>query len=164
MSSPVRLSVALLASLVPYTPLAAQQVGAAPLDSGTLIRITMLSGGAVRGRLLEPFQPSTSSTLVFCSYPGSPCISKTEPHVQSVPSTTIATLEIGAGSHWLKGGLLGAGVGAALGGFFVYLANGLCDTSACRSSAPRTAFGLTAFGFGLGALFGSSSPRWKPAP
>jgi hypothetical protein len=102
--------------------------------------------------------------LVFCSYPGSPCISTIEPHAQGIPASQITTLELASGSHWLNGGLIGASVGVVLGGAFVLLNDGLCNTAECRSSGPRTAVGLTIFGFGLGALFGASSPRWRLAP
>ena len=164
MSYSLRSYLLVLASFAASTSASAQQVGTVPLDSGTLIRISTTAGGAVRGRLLERFQPSLSSTLVFCAYPRSPCLSRTDPHVQSLSIAEVSTLDIAAGSHWLKGGSIGAGIGAGLGVFFIYLNNGLCDTSECRSAGPRTALGLTLFGFGLGALFGASSPRWKSAP
>ncbi len=153
----------ILSSLVLLPAAVAQQLGAMPLDSGTLIRIKVSAGYAVRGRLLEPFQLSTSPTLVFCSYQGS-CISKTDPHVQAVPIAQIATLEVASGSHWLRGGLIAGGLVAVLGGGYLHLANGLCESPECRSSARRTTITVTIFAFGLGALLGAGSPRWRPAP
>jgi hypothetical protein len=147
-----------------FGPASAQRLGTAPLDSGTLIRIHLATMQIVRGRLLEPFQPTISPALVFCSYPRSPCRSTTEPPAKSIPVSQVTTLDVATGSHWLKGGLIGAGVGAVVGGAFIILANGLCDTSNCRSSGPPTAVSLTIGGFALGALFGSSSPRWSPVP
>ena len=165
----MRFFITALISLLPFTPAAAQQLGSAPLDSGTLVRINISTGHPVRGRLLEPFHPSASPALVFCSYPGSPCISRTEPHAQVMPVTQITTLEMATGTHWLKGGLIGAGIGAVLSGVLVYLAIGNCDNTGCHSSGHRTgvrlaAAGVTALGFGLGASIGDSSPRWRPTP
>lgn len=161
--SPVRLFIPILTSVVAVAPLKAQQVGSIPLDSGTLVRITLLHGHAVRGRLLEPFQPSASPAFVFCSYPAAPCMSRTDSHVQSVPTMEVTALEVAAGSHWLKGGLIGAGIGTALGGGADYLCRGLSDSPSECSHASVIILGAL-WGFGLGALFGSTSPRWIPAP
>jgi hypothetical protein len=83
--------------------------------------------------------------------------------VQAIPAAQVTHLDIAAGSHWVRGGLIGAGVGALVGGFFILLADGLCDTAQCKTSSRRAALAPLGLGFGLGALFGSASVVWRPA-
>jgi hypothetical protein len=157
-----RLAVTLLAFAVATTPATARQIGAMPVDSGTLVRVTLVTNTIVRGRLLERFSPSISDTFVFCSYPASPCASKTDPLVRSLPVAKVTKLEVGVGSHWVRGGLIGAGIGTVLMAAGIYFNNGLCESDDCLISRAWVISGA-AVGFGIGALFGGSSVRWEHA-
>src|SRR6266545_179943 len=158
----IKCKITLTLLVVVHTSASAQQLAAVPLDSGTLVRFHASNTHWVRGRLLQAFRP-TSSTLILCRYPAPPCAALSDPHVQAIPAGQVAHLDIAAGSHWVRGGLIGAGLGAAVGGFFIVLGDELCDTADCKTSSRRAALAPLGLGFGLGALFGSAAVRWRPA-
>lgn len=70
-----------------------------------------------------------------------------------------------ADSHWLTGGLIGAGVGVGSGLGFAYGACTLTEEGAanCRKAAmPVGAIIMGGVGFGLGALIGSAFKKKNP--
>ena len=156
----LRIIIVLLLAL--RTRAGAQGLRTVPIDSGTLVRLHVSNHQSVRGRLLQPLSPATAN-LIFCRYPGTPCTAFSDPRVETIPGAQVARLDVATGSHWVRGGLIGAAVGAALGGVFIALGNGLCDTADCKSSSRRAALGPLALGIGIGVLFGSASIVWRPA-
>ena len=91
-------------------PLATQ-----PIDSGTLVRIRLDSGTAIRGRLLATFVPGTSQ-LQLCLYPGRACTGAADPRGHTIETRVVGRLEVAAGSRWRTGAVIGAVLGIAAGG------------------------------------------------
>jgi hypothetical protein len=134
-----------------------------PLDSGRLVRLRLDDGTAVRGRLLRPFA-ADSTEIRFCRYPAPPCTRPDAPGAAVLAAARIAAVEVQRGTGLWRGVAIGAGIGALLGGFTGWLHNGLCDHPGCGTALP---FWVAAGGVsgGLwGALFGSQSVVWRPAP
>jgi len=156
---------AMLVALVPAPLTAQDSLVHATIDSGTLVRMHPSTGASIRGRLVQPLSPS-STIIRYCRYPAPACTNPADTTaIRSLPTAGIQRLEVQRGSEWftgaLTGGLVGAGLGLLVGAF----ANGLCeDTSGC---GPPTGvyLGVGALGFGaLGAMIGSGSIKWGPAP
>lgn len=83
----------------------------------------------------------------------------------AILSLTAAPSTAKAGSHWLTGGLIGAGVGVGSGLGIVYGACTLTEegTTNCRKvSMPIGAIIMGGVGFGLGALIGSAFKKKQP--
>lgn len=148
--------VALCLLLVPGV-VDAQQ--ATSIDSGIVVRMHRADAATIRGRLFTPFQPGNTA-LVYCRYPAAPCLNAAA--TESLAVSAIMHLDVAQGSHWKRGALIGGAVGAVLGGLVIAFANGLCDTSSCRSDAKLAALVPLGMGVGLGAAFGSTSLVWKP--
>lgn len=147
--------VTLLLLLVPGVAVAQ----AAPIDSGIVVRMHRTGAATIRGRLFTSFQPG-NTTVVYCRYPAAPCLNAAA--TESLALADIMHLDVAQGSHWKRGALIGGVVGAALGGLLIAFANGLCETSSCRSDARLGALVPLGMGVGLGAAFGSTSLVWKP--
>ena len=140
------------------TPLAAQ-----PIDSGALVRIRTLSGSAVRGRLFNRLEPS-SSHLQLCIYPGRSCTQPSDERVRTFATADISRIDIAAGSRWRTGALIGALLGAASGS----LGHAFAEDSDAHSGpvAPEAQFLIIgALGGALwGAIFGAGFDAWRLAP
>ena len=145
------------------TPLTAQrQQVTQPVDSGTLVRIRLDSGSAVRGRLLATLQPGAQA-LQLCLYPGRRCSAAADARVRTIETSAIRRFEVSAGSHW--------GTGALIGGVLGFLAGGLVhgfasDTDAGghpQSVMPFLVKGVLG-GALWGALVGSGLDSWRHAP
>lgn len=83
----------------------------------------------------------------------------------AILSLTAAPLTAKADSHWLTGGLIGAGVGVGNGLWITYGACTLTEegTTNCRkTSMPIGAIIMGGVGFGLGALIGSAFKKKIP--
>ena len=139
----------------------AQRLATAPIDSGTVIRMHLANAQTVRGRLLQTFTPSTSA-LTFCRYPGTPCATLSDPHVQTVPALQVTGLDVAQGTHLVKGAMIGGAIGGLLAFVYFQFGHGLCDTSRCISETDRGALGAFGLGLGLGVAFGSQSVKWRP--
>lgn len=150
-----------LVALVALPAVATAQQGGG-VDSGTVVRFQMATGGTMRGRLLRPIRAS-SPTITYCRYPGVPCRTRDDSGMRTVEGPQVAHVDVADGSHWVVGGVIGGAIGAAFGGAAIAFANGICDTDACRASGRRGAAVTVALGLGLGMAFGSTSLRWRPA-
>lgn len=78
---------------------------------------------------------------------------------------TAAPITANADSHWLTGGLVGAGVGVGSGLGIAYGACTLTEegTTNCRKSAmPVGAIIMGGLGFGFGALIGNAFKKKTP--
>jgi hypothetical protein len=165
MSSRAAVLLAVFCTLSP-TGLAAQDtLVRTTIDSGTLIRMHPAAGASIRGRLTQPLGPST--TLVqFCRYPVPSCATGSDSSAyQRIPTASLVRVEVQQGSRWATGALIGGSIGGLLGGLLGAVANGMCeDANGCGT--PTIVYALIgAAGFGgFGALIGTGSPRWRPAP
>ena len=134
---------------------AAQDRAPAVLDSGSVVRVHLASGGPAVGRLLIPFTPASPS-LRYCAYKSPGCRTSSD-FIHEVPRDSIVALDVRSGSHGGKGALIGAGIGAGLALFTASLAD---------NGVPGGAWSFAALGAADGALvgwlFGSMSPRWRP--
>jgi hypothetical protein len=154
---PVRLALVALVAL----PRVANAQQGSPVDSGTVVQFHMAAGTTMRGRLLVPILSSTP-TITYCRYPGVPCRTLDDPGVRTVAGPEVAHLDVAAGSHRVRGALIGGAIGAGLAGVGLYVGQ-LCEDSECRASVRRGAAVTVALGLGLGFVFGSTSLRWRPA-
>ena len=154
----VLLLVAVLAPAgVSQTPLLTQ-----PIDSGMLVRMRTADQGQVRGRLLARFGPA-SDRIIFCRYPGNPCLDSTALGRVARPAASVFELEVATGSHWAGGALVGGLSGLGAGLLYGAINRGLCDSSSCLNSG-RFTVGAVLFGMFWGAIVGSTSIRWGAAP
>ena len=78
--------VGVIAALMPVS--AQAQIATARIDSGALIRMWLSGTESVRGRLLQPFAPS-DTVLTSCRYPAVPCVSRSDPHVQTIAAARV---------------------------------------------------------------------------
>jgi len=159
------LACSLILAAVPVGLAAQDSLVHATIDSGTLVRMHPATGAPVRGRLVRPLTPS-STFVHYCRYPAPPCTNPADTTaIQQVSTTTLQRLEVQRGSQWATGALTGGLVGAGLGLLVGLASNSLCeDSSGC---GPGTGVymlsGAVLFG-GLGAMIGSGSIKWGPAP
>jgi hypothetical protein len=134
-----------------------------PLDSGALVRLHLDDGTVVRGRLLRPFAPD-STQLAYCRYPAPPCRHPDSPRVAHLDAALVSALEIQRGTRLWRGVAIGAGIGAALGWLAGSLYNGFCDYVGCGTPISLWMLSGTVQLGAWGALFGSQSVVWGPAP
>ena len=156
---------AILCALAPTSLVAQDSLVHATIDSGTLIRMHPITGASIRGRLVQPLTPSSAFVQV-CRYPAPPCTPKSDSLAfQRLPAASLARIDVQQGSRWTTGALIGGIFGGALGGLASAFANGMCeDPEGCGASTPVYALIGAAFFGGFGALIGSGSPKWVPAP
>ena len=152
--------IALCALAVTSSALGGQAVTLrSPLDSGTLVRLTPTSGTSMQGRLFQRAEPGSAS-LCFCRYPGPPCTAGDDStRLRSQTMASLMRLEVQRGSHVVRGGLIGAGIGFLVGS----LIKGLLDYS-CEGDCGQTHYvlwGTLSVG-ALGALIDGSSATWGP--
>ena len=133
-----------------------------PIDSGSLVRIRLVSGDQVLGRLVARFGPSTDR-MVFCRYPGNPCLDSTAAGLRVQLRSGIAQVEVATGSRAAHGAVIGGLVGLGLGLLEGALISALCDSDNCPQPAALVVAG-TVGGVAWGAIFGSTSIVWRPAP
>lgn len=151
--------------LAPTTLIAQDSLVRATIDSGTLIRMHRATGAPIRGRLIQPLDP-TSTIVQVCRYPAPPCTTQSDTAAfQRVPTASLIRVDVQQGSRWATGGIIGGAVGALLGGLVGAFVNGMCEEpDGCGASTAVYAL-VGAAGFGtFGALIGSGSPKWRPAP
>jgi len=137
------------------------------VESGTLVRMHPTTGGAIRGRLTQPWTQSTTLVRV-CRYPAPPCsgLSDTSAY-QSISTSSLVNVEVQQGTHWASGAWIGGVFGGLFGALAGDFAWGMSDCFNCGGSQAAAIAGGALIGAvisaGFGALIGSSSPRWKPA-
>lgn len=136
----------------------------ATIDSGVLIRMHPTEGAAIRGRLVQPLGP-TSVTAMYCRYPAPPCTDPADTaSIHQLATRSLVRIDVENGTNWRTGGIIGAVVGALLGALAAELQSD-CDPGTCSGASPGGSIVIGAFVVGgIGALIGSSSPRWGPAP
>jgi len=154
-----------LCALIPIGLKAQGSLVHATIDSGILVRMHPASGTPILGRLVQPLGPSTT-TIRFCRYPAPQCTDPTDSVViQRRLTTSIARLEVQRGDHWATGAGIGGAIGLLFGGFVGALRNGFCEESSGCGPSTGAFAAIGAIGFGvIGALIGSGSPKWRPAP
>lgn len=136
----------------------------ATIDSGTLVRFHPLSGPPTRGRLLQPLSPS-STIVVFCRYPALPCTNLADSTtLVRLPVDGLERVELQTGTRWATGAWIGGAIGVTLGGLASALGHGLCESTDCGPPVAVEAFISGVFVGLIGALIGSGSPTWAPAP
>ena len=131
---------------------------AEPIDSGTLVRLHLLSDSIVRGRLIGRLVPP-AATIVLCRFPGPPCTATTDPGVARWPLASVQQLEVSKGSAVKTGAvigfLIGLVVGTELGQFCI---DGPCPSAghaAVHVGLPVA--GIFAF---IGGAIGDGKVRW----
>jgi hypothetical protein len=145
---------------------AQQPLLTAPLDRGTVARLHLFSGATETVRLVDPFGPG-SATLTSCPFQARPCGPEPDPLRVTRPAADVERMDVRVGSKAGQGFLIGAAIGFALGVASARLAAGLCDCPANSGNSgiavlyPIT--GIVVWG-GIGALIGSGSSKWRPAP
>ena len=157
MSFGTRIGVALMFALA-VNGRAQIPASAAPIDSGTLVRLHLLGDSIVRGRLIGPLVPP-ESTIVLCRFPGPPCTATTDPGIAMWPLTSVRQLEVSKGSAAktgvVVGFLIGLVVGTRLGEF--------CLDGPCPSAGHAALHvGLPVAGFFalIGGAIGDGKVRW----
>lgn len=136
------------------------------LDSGTLVRLHFDSGSVVAGRLLAPLA-ADSGTIRYCLYPRPRCTAMAGRNYAEASTASIRHIEVQRGTHAVRGAIIGAAVGAAALIVMSYAAGLGAKTPSEVGGVAQWTLGLAvglAFPAGIGALFGSQSPRWGPAP
>jgi len=144
-------------------PLAAQrQLVTQPVDSGTLVRIRLDSGSAVRGRLLAALQPGAQA-LQLCLYPGRQCSGAADARARTLEISAIRRLDVSTGNHWVTGALIGSVLGFLAGGMAHGFASDTDSGGHPQSLMPFLVRGV-AGGVLWGAIFGAGFDSWRHAP
>lgn len=139
---------------------------AAPLDSGTIVRL-QTSSRWIEGRLLRP-ATATSDAYVLCLTPRVDCTETTNPKLaERVARGDVTKVQVQRGNRMSNGVRIGAVAGALLGLGVASVGNALSDCE-CRANKWRT-YGAGAavgalFGMAVGALIGGVTPAWADAP
>jgi len=158
-------AVAARGQLPSYSIAAQQPLVQSTLDSGTLIRLHLRPDTRLAGRLLAPFGPD-SALLRYCRYPAPQCTGAGTLSYRETPSLDVLRIEVRRGSHWVRGAAIGAGIGTPLLfglGYAAGTLRGPDDYGGVIPLALAYVF-AAAVPAGIGALFGSMSPRWGPPP
>ena len=162
---PLACALALFCFVTPVELAAQDSLIHATIDSGTLIRVHPATGASIRGRLIAPLTP-TSITAQVCRYPAPPCTPASDSLAfRRIPTASLVRVDVQQGSRWGTGAIIGGVFGGVLGGLAGAWANSDClDSGGC--GAPTAVFALVGAAFfgGFGALIGSGSPKWVPAP
>jgi hypothetical protein len=133
-------------------PDALQEVNAAPR-----VRVRLVSGE--RGTLYGPAVDSVSLSYTRNRLLGS---SGSLAQVPSpLPVAQITQIQVPHGSHALLGGKVGAAIGCGLSLIVIATTSGNGWTSPTPDEAGFEIVALTFMGAGVGALIGSTSPRWR---
>lgn len=135
----------------------------ATVDSGVVVRM-WVGDVETRGRLLGSIR-SGSDSVPYCRYPGPPCRAPVRPaQLGWFAPDELDHLDVQIGNRAWKGARIGGIIGVALGVAMGEMAYGFCDTGNCPSESQAIAAGILSgglFGGGLGALIGSSFPRFE---
>ena len=99
------LSVVPVALMLMVSRASATQFVTDPIDSGTVIRLTLSRSESVDGRLLQTFT-SSSSALTFCRYPGLRCATLSDPRVQVVPAAQVIWVKVAGRTNIATGVIL----------------------------------------------------------
>jgi len=146
-------------------PLAAQTPAPSPplhVDSGAVVRLHFVSGGALAGRLLAPFAPD-STAWVYCPYGTSFCHPGGELRRLVTPASAVATVDLRTGSQAGNGVAAGASLGVAAGLILCgseHISQGSCGWK----QFPGTALPIVIGAAALGGVVGMLRPRWRRAP
>jgi hypothetical protein len=164
MRPPAVLLLTTLLGLTPAALLAQDSLVRTTIDSGTLIRMHPVAGPTIRGRLLQPLGPS-STVVQFCRYPAPPCTAPIDSAaLGQYPTASLTQIDVQRGSHWAVGAAAGGVFGLFIGGAVAAAAAIGCGESGdCPSGAVVFGIPLALFG-AMGAMIGSGSPKWGPAP
>jgi hypothetical protein len=151
------------AMLLGVAPLTAQQPRTfEPIDSGQVIRF-QVRGVVARGRLLSTLH-HTSDSVSYCRLPGPPCSGQIESwQVGWVQPRVLEGLEAQVGTNAAKGARIGIVVGSLLTLAGYGLGQSFCEYQ-CLSDTDiliRSLLIGSAWGGGIGALFGSGSARME---
>ncbi len=145
-------------------PLAAQ-APAPPIqlhaDSGAVLRLHFVKGGAMAARLLVPFAPD-SSAWVYCPYGTSFCHAGAQIRRLVTPASAVGTGDVRHGSEVGIGLLKGAGLGIAAA-LVTCGAEHLSQNSCGWSDFPRTAVPIVIGTAALGGVVGLFRPHWRRA-
>lgn len=148
------------AALCCATPAGAQLVYI-PLDSATIVRLHLARGERVSGRLLAPFGPD-STRFVWCPARRAACRPDARPRV--TPAAQVRRVEVRRGHRSKQGAVIGAVTLVGAAATYCALTNtGDCDPSR-GGFVSFVALPTALVGAALGAVVGSSVPKWAPAP
>jgi len=151
------------AVLAAQAPPAGEPLLYLPLDSATTVRLGLVGGGRIVGRLVAPYGPD-SSRFVYCPGMYRPCRGADAGRVRAVPAAEVALVETRRGSRATRGAVAGALVAA--GGAAVFCA--LTDTGGCDPAKggyfSYVLLPAALAGAGIGALIGGTIPVWARAP
>jgi len=134
-----------------------------PLDSATAVRLRLMDGRRVTGRLVQPFGPD-STRFVYCPGARAWCPADGAGAVRVTPASDVTRVETRRGTRASRGAALGALTAAAAASAFC----AVTDTGGC-DPAKGSFFGYVLLpaalvGAGVGALVGGSIVVWGPAP
>jgi hypothetical protein len=147
-STPALAALLLLAAL---TPLAAQELSPEAREA-------IHNASSARVRLAgEGWRPlaGTSGALLYVG------AGRTGDPAGAVPLDRVAQVQVRSGSHAGSGARIGGAIGLGLSAVALLLASTDSWTSPTGGQVVSGLIGTTLFGAGVGALVGSSSPRWR---
>ena len=143
-------------------PAGAQALVLVPLDSGTAVRLQIEAGPKITGRLLAPFGED-STRFLYCPTLRGTC-DGVKYSARVTPATSVSRVEAQNGTRATRGAFIGAGL--ALG--TALAACTLIDDLGCDptngSFFTYVALPVGFLGAGIGALIGSTVPKWSVAP
>jgi len=134
-----------------------------PLDSATAVRLRLMDGRRVTGRLVRPFGPD-SARFVYCPGTRPWCPEDGPGAVRTTPAADVARVETRRGSRTRRGAALGAIATAAGASAFCAVTDaGGCDP-AKGGFFSYVLLPAALVGAGVGAIVGGSIAVWGPAP
>lgn len=146
--------------MVAAAPAPAQQLVYLPLDSATAIRLHLLRGGTVPGRLLIPFGPD-SARFIYCPGARGGCRSAAP---QVMPAAQVRRVDVRRGSRATQGVVVGAAV--LVGAAAAFCA--LTDTGGCDPArggfVSYVVLPTALVGGAVGAIVGGGISKWEQAP
>ena len=132
------------------------------LDSGTTVRLQLLSGRRVTGKLLAPFARD-SVRFRLCLYPAPPCVPGGERYAEQ-PAADVVELQIRNGTKAIPGLALGSAAGLGLGLLGIDFAESMGETKLSTAEKVTTVSLSVLLVGGLGLMIGGGLDRWRPLP
>ncbi|MBI1967730.1 MAG: hypothetical protein HYS40_07055 [Gemmatimonadetes bacterium] len=151
------------AALLAAAPVSAQQLVYLPLDSATVVRLHLLRGGTVSGRLLVPFGPD-STRFTWCPAGRGGCRWDAGRTRRLTPAADVRRVDVRRGSRSTQGAVIGGAVLVGVAATFC----ALTDTGGCDPARggflSYVALPTALVGSGIGAIVGGGIPKWEEAP
>ena len=147
-----------LSVLVPVCLLAQQPAMPTRLDSGTVVRLQLRSGGTVKAKLLAAFTPE-STRFRYCTYPAPPCIIGGERYREQATADVVSWQQR-QGTRAVPGLIIGGVLGVWLGFQAIDFAESVGESKLSAGEKRRTIVISTAAIGALGYLIGAGLDKW----